>query len=118
MNNKLISIVGPTSSGKTSLAVKMANIFNGEIISADSRQVYKYMDIGTGKDLEEYGKIKYHCIDLINPNSDFNLAKYLRKAKKAINTINNNKKLPILTGGTGLYINSNRKSTSLNFNPI
>lgn len=103
---KLISIVGPTSSGKTGLAVYLAKKFSGEIVSADSRQVYKYMDIGTGKDLKEYGKIKYHCIDVADPKSNFNLVKYLKKANKSIQNINKNNKIPFLVGGTGLYINA------------
>lgn len=101
-----IYIVGPTSSGKTALAVHIASIFNCEIISADSRQVYKYMDIGTGKDLKEYGKIKYHCINLINPKTEFNLSKYIKKAKKAIKEIEKKGKIPLIVGGTGLYINA------------
>lgn len=104
--NKQIYIIGPTSSGKTSLAVHIASIFNCEIISADSRQVYKHMDVGTGKDLKEYGNIKYHCIDLIDPKTEFNLAKYLIKAKSAIKKIESQNKTPLIVGGTGLYINS------------
>lgn len=112
-NNKTIYIVGPTSSGKTALAVHIASIFNCEIISADSRQVYKYMNIGTGKDLKEYGKIKYHCIDLIDPKTEFNLAKYIKKARKAIKEIENRGKTPLIVGGTGLYIDSLIKGYSL-----
>lgn len=102
----MIYIVGPTSSGKTALAVHIASIFNCEIISADSRQVYKFMDIGTGKDLKEYGNIKYHCIDIVDPKTEFNLAKYIKKANKAEQEIIKNNKIPLVVGGTGLYINT------------
>ena len=105
---KLIVILGPTSSGKTSLAVKLAYKFNGEIVSADSRQVYKGMNIGTGKDLKEYKvknkKIPYHLIDVIKPNTQFSLAKYQKLAYKAIDDILKRGKVPFLAGGTGLYI--------------
>jgi len=112
-DNKIIYIVGPTSSGKTALAVHIASLFNCEIISADSRQVYKYMNIGTGKDLKEYGKIKYHCIDLVDPKTEFNLAKYIKKANIAIKKIQNKNKIPLIVGGTGLYIDSLIKGYNL-----
>lgn len=102
----MLYIVGPTASGKTALAVHIASVFNCEIISADSRQVYKYMDIGTGKDLGEYGDIKYHCIDLVDPKTDFNLSKYIKAARKAKKDIEKHNKIPLVAGGTGLYINS------------
>lgn len=105
---KLIVILGPTASGKTSMAVKLAYKFGGEIVSADSRQVYKGMDIGTGKDLEEYkikGKrISHHLIDVVKPKTIFSLAKYQKLAYKAINDIIERGKTPFLVGGTGLYI--------------
>ena len=114
--DKIIVIIGPTASGKTSLAVDLAYKLNGEIISADSRQVYKYMDVGTGKDLDEYnveikdegGKIKnikipYHLIDVVSPSSNFNLGKYYKKGEKALNEILDKDKLPIIAGGSGLY---------------
>lgn len=106
MNNKpkLIVILGPTAAGKTKLAVKLASFFNGEIVSADSRQIYKGMDIGTGKDLEEYGKIPYHLIDVVSPKTKFSLAKYQKMAYRAIDDIVKRKKNPFLVGGTGLYI--------------
>ncbi|MEA3273154.1 MAG: tRNA (adenosine(37)-N6)-dimethylallyltransferase MiaA [Patescibacteria group bacterium] len=104
----LIVILGPTSCGKTKLAVKLAKKFNGEIVSADSRQVYRGLDIGTGKDLNEYnlpwGKIPYHLIDVANPQENFSLAEYQKKAYRAIDQILKRKKLPFLVGGTGLYI--------------
>jgi tRNA dimethylallyltransferase len=104
----VLVILGPTASGKTSLAVKMASKFKGEIVSADSRQVYRGMDIGTGKDLKEYivkgKKIPYHLIDVVNPSNDFNLAQYQRLANLAIKDILSRGKLPIIVGGTGLYL--------------
>jgi len=86
----------------------LAYKFNGEIVSADSRQVYKYMDIGTGKDLCEYNiknkKIPYHCINIVHPNTEFNLAKFQKKANNAIKDILKRNKLPIIVGGSGLYL--------------
>ncbi|MFH1610648.1 MAG: tRNA (adenosine(37)-N6)-dimethylallyltransferase MiaA [Patescibacteria group bacterium] len=103
---KLIVILGPTATGKTKLAVDLASKFNGEIVSADSRQIYKGMDIGTGKDMKEYKKIKYHLINVVNPNTNYNLVKYKRKALKTIKDITKRNKIPFLVGGTGLYISS------------
>jgi len=110
IKQKIIVILGPTASGKTSLGVRLSDLFNGEIISADSRQVYRGMDIGTGKDLKEYfienknKKILHHLIDIVNPRTEFNLAKYCRLAEKAIVDIASRNKLPIIVGGTGLYV--------------
>jgi tRNA dimethylallyltransferase len=101
---KIIVILGPTASGKTSLAVKLAKEFNGEIISADSRQVFRGMDVGTGKDLGEYGDVHYHLIDVVSPDEEFNLLKYQKLAHKAIKDILSRGKLPIIAGGTGLYL--------------
>ena len=105
-----IVILGPTATGKTNFAVKVANKFNGEIISADSRQIYKGMDIGTGKDLDEYivngKKISYHLIDILDPLTDYSVFQFQRDFLKAFKKIRNKKKLPILCGGTGLYIES------------
>jgi tRNA dimethylallyltransferase len=128
---KIIVVLGPTASGKTKLAVSLARKFNGEIVSADSRQIYKEMDIGTGKDFREYSLssrrmpgsrnkknwipgqarndnsfIPYHLIDIINPNTEFNVAKYKKLAIKKIYKIVKLGKLPILVGGTGLYISA------------
>jgi len=106
--NLVLVILGPTASGKTSLAISLANKYSGEIVSADSRQVYKGMDIGTGKDLKDYRQGKkitpYHLIDVVSPKTHFNLAKYQKKAIKAISDILNRDKLAILVGGSGLYL--------------
>lgn len=106
--NKVVVIVGPTASGKTSLGVSLAKKFKGEIVGADSRQVYKGMDIGTGKDLFEYGKgkskINYHLIDIVEPDKNFDLASYQKKAFSAIEDIQKRKKIPIIVGGSGLYL--------------
>lgn len=103
---KLVVILGPTASGKTKLAVELARQFNGEIVSADSRQVYRGMDVGTGKDLAEYEEIKYHLIDVVNPQDQFTLADFKRQADIAIEDIANRGKLPLLVGGSGLYLQS------------
>ena len=108
--NKMLTILGPTASGKTSLAINIANKYNGEIISADSRQIYKGMDIGTGKDLEEYHinnkKINYHLIDIINPDVNYSVHQYKIDFQKAYNKVVAKQCLPIFCGGTGLYIES------------
>jgi len=110
MQYDLITILGCTATGKTKLAVKLADNFNGEIISADSRQVYRGMNIGTGKDLSEYsinGKsIPYHLIDVIDPKEEFNLYSFQQLFYKYYNSIKVNNRLPFLVGGTGLYISS------------
>jgi len=107
---ELITVLGPTATGKTGLAVKLANLLNGEIISADSRQIYRGMDIGTGKDLEDYNivgkKIHYHLIDILDPREDYNVCRFQDEFKVAYHDIHNNGKLPILCGGTGLYLDS------------
>ena len=102
----MIVILGTTASGKTQLAVKLARRFNGEIISADSRQVYQGMDVGTGKDLKEYGKIHYHLIDIVSPKTQISVADWQQKAYQAIADILKRGKVPIICGGTGLYISA------------
>ena len=108
MRHDLITFLGPTASGKTTIAVQLAKDFNGEVISADSRQVYKGMDIGTGKDLDEYIKynIKYHLIDIIDPREEYNLFKFTKDFYSAFQKIKRAKRIPILTGGTGLYLSA------------
>ena len=108
MNKKpLIVIAGPTAVGKSDIAIELAQKINGEIISADSMQVYKYMDIGTAKVSKEQQKIvKHYLIDEVNPDDNFNVALYKELADKYINEIIAKEKKPIMVGGTGLYINS------------
>ena len=111
MNNyELITIIGPTASGKTAFAAALAARLDTEIISGDSRQVYRSMDIGTGKDLADYmvdGKqIPYHLIDICNPGDKYNVFEYQHDFHKAFEEIRKKGKLPILCGGTGLYIES------------
>lgn len=101
--DKIIVILGPTASGKTKLAVRLALKFNGETVSADSRQVYRGLDVGTGKDLEEYS-VLYHLIDVASPRIRFDLAKYQKMAFQVIDDILSRRKLPILVGGSGLYL--------------
>ncbi len=117
MKYDLITILGPTASGKTSLATRLAFELNGEIISADSRQVYRSMDIGTGKDLSEYIVdgvfIPYHLIDIVEPGYKYNLFEYQRDFLQAYNAIQQKGRQPILCGGTGLYIESILKGYKL-----
>jgi tRNA dimethylallyltransferase len=101
----LVAIVGPTAAGKSSLALELCQNLNGEIISADSRQVYCYMDIGTAKpSKEEQAIVPHHLIDVVNPDEDFSLALYQSKALEAINDIQRRKKTAFLVGGSGLYV--------------
>jgi tRNA dimethylallyltransferase len=110
MKNKNLIVTGPTATGKTTLAVSLARKFDGEIISADSRQVYRGLDIGTGKDIEEYGArsnaVPYHLIDISPADEEYNLMRFKQDAPRAISEILNKKKLPIIAGGTPLYIDS------------
>ena len=104
---KVIVICGPTASGKTALSIELAKKINGEIVSCDSMQIYKEMDIGTAKPtLEEMQGIKHYMIGIISPNERYSVADYKKDAKKAIREILNKGKVPILVGGTGLYIDS------------
>lgn len=112
MNDKkpLLVILGPTASGKTKLAVNLSSVLNGEIISADSRQVFEGMDIGTGKDLEEYvvngRKIPYHLIDIKKAGESYNVNEFKEDFYKAFDKITDKKALPVLCGGSGMYIHS------------
>ncbi|MBQ6549470.1 MAG: tRNA (adenosine(37)-N6)-dimethylallyltransferase MiaA, partial [Prevotella sp.] len=100
----MITILGPTASGKTPVAARLAAEIGGEIISADSRQVYRRMDIGTGKDLEDYGEVPYHLIDICEPGTKYNLFEYQQDFYDAYLDIQGRGAVPILCGGTGLYI--------------
>lgn len=105
MHNKLIVILGPTASGKSDLAIKLAKEFKGEIVNADSRQIYKEMDIGTAKpNKKEMNRLPHHLIGIVNPNQEFTLAQYKKLAVKTIQDIQARNRLPFLVGGTGLYI--------------
>lgn len=104
MNYNLLCILGATATGKTNLAVALARQLHGEIISADSRQVYRNMDIGTGKDLQEYGKIKHHIIDTQPAGCKYNVFEYQKDFQNAFIEIKQREKTPILCGGSGLYL--------------
>jgi tRNA dimethylallyltransferase len=105
LNKKLIVILGPTASGKTELAIKLAKKFNGEIVNADSRQVYKGMDIGTAKPTKEEMKgIPHYLLNVASPKRKFTVAQYRKLALKAIEKIQKRRKIPILVGGTWFYI--------------
>ena len=103
-NHNLLVILGATASGKTRLAVELARRLGGEIISADSRQVYRGMDIGTGKDLHEYQGIPYHLIDVAPPGHEFNLFQFQRLFLAAFGEISSRGPLPVLVGGSGMYL--------------
>jgi len=104
---KILAIVGPTASGKSGIGIKLALKFNGEIISADSRQIYKYANIGTGKVMNsEMHGIKHYCISLIDPIKKYSAWDFKQCAEKAINNITDINKLPIIVGGTGFYVST------------
>ncbi len=109
-----VVILGPTASGKTALATRLAARLNGEVISADSRQVYKGLDIGTGKDLQEYVvegvRVPYHLIDIVDAHHQYYLHEFVRDARMAFDAIVARGKLPIFCGGTGLYLDTLHKS--------
>ena len=102
----LLIILGPTASGKPRLAVNLARELGGEIISADSRQVFRGMDIGTGKDLHEYGKVPYHLIDVLEPGAEFSVFAFQRLFCEAFEDIKSRGGLPVLCGGTGMYLDA------------
>ncbi|GAF63564.1 tRNA delta(2)-isopentenylpyrophosphate transferase [Bacillus sp. TS-2] len=107
MKENLIAIVGPTGVGKTALSISLAQKYNGEVISGDSMQVYRGMDIGTAKVTEEEKKgIPHHLIDFKNPGEDFSVAEFQDRTLPLISNLNEKGKMPILTGGTGLYVNA------------
>ncbi len=99
-------ITGPTATGKTAMAVQLAKQINGEIVSADSRQVYRKMDLGTGKDLPEYGEIPYHLIDVVDPKEIYHLSAFLKDANHAIREIHSRGKKVIICGGTPMWIHA------------
>ena len=106
-DNTIVIITGPTATGKTALAIEVAKNFNGEIISSDSMQIYKYLDIGTAKPtIEEQNQVKHHLIDFVEPNSEYSVQQYVADADKLISNLFKQNKLPIIVGGTGLYIKS------------
>lgn len=100
----ILAITGPTACGKTARAVELARRLDAEIISADSRQLYRGMDLGTGKDLDEYGDVPYHMIDIAPSGYKYNLFEYLRDAQACARDIASRNRLPLLCGGTGLYV--------------
>ena len=107
MKKSIIIIAGPTASGKTKTGIELSKKINGEIVSADSMQIYKYMNIGTAKpSIEEQNEIKHHMIDIIYPDESYSAAMYKEDASKVIDDICARNKVPIIVGGTGLYINS------------
>ncbi len=103
--NRLIAIVGPTGTGKSRLGVHLAQLFGGEIVSADSRQIYRHMDIGTAKPApDQLALVPHHLINIIDPSQDFSQSEYQEMAYRAINDIQQRRRLPLLVGGSGLYV--------------
>ena len=117
----MLTIIGPTACGKTRFAVRLAQEFDGEIISGDSRQVYRRMDLGTGKDLSDYEsdgkKVAYHLIDIAEPGTKYNVYQFQRDFVKAYQDVSSRGKLPILCGGTGLYIESVLRGYRMSYVP-
>ncbi len=111
---KVLAVVGPTASGKTRRGVALAHALGGEIVSADSRQVYRGMDVGTGKDLADYGTdVPYHLIDIAEPGTKYNLFMFLADCRRAVGDIEARGRLPIIVGGTGMYIENFLKGVRL-----
>src|SRR5690606_32281376 len=105
--DNLVVLLGPTAVGKTSISIELAKKINGEIISADSMQIYKYMDIGTAKiTKDEMDDIPHYMIDIIYPDEEFTVADFKKRASEYIRQINDRNNIPMIVGGTGLYINS------------
>ena len=105
MKPKIVIILGPTAVGKSALALELAGQLNGEIVNADSQQVYRYLDIGTGKPtMAERERVRHHLIDMVNPDQEFNAAMFRHLANEVIYQINERKRNPMVCGGTGLYL--------------
>jgi tRNA dimethylallyltransferase len=102
----MLAIIGPTASGKTCLAVALAEVLGGEIISADSRQVFRGMDIGSGKDLHEYGQVPHHLIDILDAGGEFSVFEFQRRFINAYSEITARRAFPILCGGSGMYLDA------------
>lgn len=117
MRQKIIMVLGPTATGKTRFGVGLAERLNGEIVSADSRQVYRALDIGSGKDLEEYRSVPYHLIDAADPKDEYTLADYLTDATAAIDAIAARGRIPLVVGGTALYLHALLNSYRLHGGP-
>ncbi|MGN0460530.1 MAG: tRNA (adenosine(37)-N6)-dimethylallyltransferase MiaA [Ruminococcus sp.] len=116
---KIISVVGPTASGKTALSIEIAKRYNGEIISADSMQIYRGMNVATAKPTQdEMQGIVHHLIDNVNPRDEYSVAQYVKDARSAIADIDSRGKTPILVGGTGLYVNSLLDNVQFSENPV
>ncbi|MBR2546943.1 MAG: tRNA (adenosine(37)-N6)-dimethylallyltransferase MiaA [Eubacterium sp.] len=106
-NRRIIAVAGPTAAGKTEFAIEIAKTFNGEVVSCDSMQLYRYMDIGSAKPTpEQIAEVPHHLVDMIDPREEFSVAKYQNLAKKAIEDIFARGKRPVICGGTGLYLES------------
>ena len=107
MKNTVIAVAGPTAVGKTKFAIEVARRFDGEVVSCDSMQLYKFMNIGSAKpDAEEMAQVKHHLVDIIDPRVPFSVAEYQQLAKAAIADVMSRGKVPVISGGTGLYLNS------------
>ena len=116
MNNKIVVVCGPTASGKTALSIALAKAFNGEVVSADSMQIYRGMDIGTAKPTkEEMDGIPHHMLDVAAPGEQYSVSRYVEEATACVEDILSRGKLPIVCGGTGLYIDGLIRGT--NFQP-
>jgi tRNA dimethylallyltransferase len=118
MNYNCIIILGPTASGKTKLAVETAKACGGEIISIDSRQVYKMLNVGTGKDMHEYDEISYHLIDIVEPTERYHIFAFANDFYNAFAEIQSRGKIPVLCGGTGLYFDTILKKNKLIAIPV
>lgn len=117
--DRVLAVVGPTACGKTRRGVALARALDGEIVSADSRQVYRCMDVGTGKDLADYGDdVPYHLIDIAEPGTKYNLFEYLRDCRRAVADIAARGRLPVIVGGTGMYVESFLKGIQLPEVPV